>query len=93
MRSFLFPEAATRNKICYETEGKAISAGFPDSFSSSFRERASLWQNILLLLYTLLLLLQFLMKPLVTSAKIWTKALLGILNQNVYHEMQSLNCT
>ena len=38
-------------------------------------------------------LLQFLMNPLVTSAKIWTKALLGILNQNVYPEMQSLNCT
>ena len=49
--------------------------------------------NILLLIYTPLLLLQFLMNPLVTSAKIWTKALLGILNQNVYPEMQSLNCT
>ena len=43
MQCFLFPEAATRNKICYQTEGKAISAGFkaqnPGSFSSSFREK------------------------------------------------------
>ena len=33
-------------------------------FSSSFWERPSLFQNILQLLYTILLLLQFLMKPL-----------------------------
>ena len=58
-----------RNKICYQTIRKAMSAGFKMQkcsglFSSPFRKRASLFQNILLLLYTILLLLQFLMKPL-----------------------------
>ena len=58
-----------RNKICYQTIRKAMSAGFKMQkcsglFSSPFRKRALLFQNILLLLYTILLLLQFLMKPL-----------------------------
>ena len=64
MQCFLF--AATRNNICYQTIGKAILAGLKISrlVSSSFWERASLSQNILMLLYTILLLLQFLTKPL-----------------------------
>ena len=43
----------------------AIRQKIPGLFSSSFRESSSLFQNILLLLYTILSLLQFLMKPLV----------------------------
>ena len=68
MQCFLFPKVATRNKICYQTVGKAVSVWFKtQNFLAHFEalcgERALPFQNILLLLYTILLLLQFLMKP------------------------------
>jgi len=55
MQCFLFPEPATRNKICYQTVGKAISAGFKtQTFQAHFRALSgkglgSFQNNILLL--------------------------------------------
>ena len=38
MQCFLFPEPAMRNEICYQTVGKAISAGFKtQTFQAHFR--------------------------------------------------------
>ena len=51
------------------------NAQCPDFFSSSFQEGSSLFQNILPLLYAILLLLQFLMKPL---HNLWYLSWIGI---------------